>query len=199
MGRETHLGNCDLGPSLLNVSRFPGRYQHADVVLCQHPFIPPTSQALPFPSSLALQSMVPSYSRGYLAPVFWAHHPPDHPPPEPLSPEVGLHVLTSLASLTFIVLPGGDAEEAQDVYCGVCPAWRRASVHCGCVREVAGWVWGLPAPLPGRPHTSLQPCAFHLISSPMAPHLRAGARGVELQYMGTARAMYCFLGGHPRV
>lgn len=152
-----------------------------------------------FLSAWHCKARVLSYSRGCLAPVCWAYHPPAHPPPEPLFPEVGLHVPTSLASLTFLVLLGGDAEEAQDVYCGVCPAWRRASVYCGCVREVAGWVWGLPAPLPGRPHTSLQPCAFHLNSSPMAPCLRVEARGVELQYMGSARAMYCFLGGHPWV
>lgn len=45
---------------------------------------------------------------------------------------------TLLASLTFVVLPGGNPEEAQDVYSGICAAWRRTPVHCGCVREAAG-------------------------------------------------------------
>lgn len=138
MGRETHLGNCDLGPSLLSVC--PDS-QGSTIMRMWCSANTPTSPlssllrpSLFFPAWYC-KARVPSYSRGCLAPVCWAHHPPAHPPPEPLSPEIGLHVPTSLASLTFIVLPGGDAEEAQDVYCGVCPAWRRASVHCGCVRE----------------------------------------------------------------
>lgn len=50
--------------------------------------------------------------------------------------EVGLQVPMSPTSLTLAVLPGGDAEEAQDVHCGICAAWRRAPVHCG--RVMAG-------------------------------------------------------------
>lgn len=50
--------------------------------------------------------------------------------------KVGLQVPMSPTSLTLAVLPGGDAEEAQDVHCGICAAWRRAPVHCG--RVMAG-------------------------------------------------------------
>lgn len=93
---------------------------------------------------LVQQSSGASYSRGYLAPAsvlsspFSPHTYICPPPWAPLARGwAGPHVPISLASLTF-VLPGGDSEEAQDVYCGICPAWRRAPVHCGCVREAAG-------------------------------------------------------------
>lgn len=101
---------------------------------------------------------MPSYSKCCLAPVCYSPHQPTHP-------------------LTFIVLPGGDTEEAQDVYRGICPAWRRAPMHCGRVRKVAGRVGGLPALLPGRPHTTMKSHAFNLNSFPKAPCLRARAKG----------------------
>lgn len=143
----------------------------------------PTSQAFLLPSSLAAQSrgalllqMLSGSSLLDLPPA-----PPTNThtrvPLQSFLPEMELRVPTSPASLTFIVLLGGDTEETQDVYCGISPTWWRAPVHCGRVRQAAGRVWGLPAPLPGRPHTALQPCAFNLNSS-RGPMSEGRARGV---------------------
>lgn len=96
-----------------------------------------------------------------------------------LLPKAGLqHVPTSLASLTFIVFLGGDAKEAQDVYCGICSAWWRASVHCGRVRR--WWTRHGGCQLccqEDHALLTLQPLISNLSSSPAATCLRLGPEG----------------------
>lgn len=154
----------------------------------------PTSRAFIL-SSLKLQSTGALLLQRLPGTSLLGSPPTPHPPISlwSLLPEAGLqHVPTSLASLTFIVFLGGDAEEAQDVYCGICSAWWRAPVHCGRVRR--WWTGHGGCQLCARRSCTAHSAASHLQSKflPCSHMSEAGARGVGLQCMGTARATFYY-------
>ena len=113
-----------------------------------------------------------------------------------LAPSPGPHcawAAVPVAPLDLSVLPGGDAQEAQDVHCGICTARRRAPVHRGRVRRLAqgcqrtGDLPTHPAaqasgPCPrhtpdGRPHSSP---GGHLQSGRLCPGLYPPAAQADM-------------------